>query len=69
VWHFVHGWPVCCAIFGVAIACRDVTVTIALTINITASVPANLDKITPVFFEFCIAGLLTITSTHTDFFA
>jgi hypothetical protein len=60
VWHFVHGWPVVCAIFGFAIVCRDVTVIIALTINITASVPADPDKATPIFFEYRIAELLTI---------
>ena len=60
MWHFVHGWPVVCAIFGFAIACRDVTVIIALTINITASVPADPDKATPIFFEHRIAELLTI---------
>jgi hypothetical protein len=67
VWHFVHGWPVCCAIFGVAIVCRDVTAIIALAINITANVPATRDKITLIVFEFRIAELLTIASTDTDF--
>jgi hypothetical protein len=67
VWHFVHGWPVVCAIFGVAIVCRDVTVIIALTINITANVPAARDTITLIVFEFRIAELLTLVSTDTDF--
>jgi hypothetical protein len=67
VWHFVHGRPVVCAIFGFAIVCCDVTVIIAPAINITASIPADPDKITPIFFEFRIAELLTIASTDTDF--
>jgi hypothetical protein len=66
VWHFVHGRPVVCVIFGFANVRRDVTVIVAPAINITASVLADPDKITPNFFEFRIAELLTLVSTDTD---
>jgi hypothetical protein len=62
VWHFVHGWPVVCAIFVFAIVGREVAAMIALTINIAASVPAARDKTTPIIFAIRIAELLAIAS-------
>jgi len=55
VWHFVHGWPVLFAIFGFAIAGRDVALTIAKMIKIAAAIPAVANTIVwPIVFFFGI---------------